>query len=123
MLVRLTPEEQRILDQYSESGLGTAITEMQNAYVSATAATRDEADRRYQLVTNLAAKLTPSGPPVSPQVLERRATYQRALPGELARVAHLSEPERSRALSNFKDTYFKTELESEPEGDFHAKSE
>jgi hypothetical protein len=112
--VQLSSEELAILDRYTFEGLDRAMAEADNAVMLAAPAQQEAAMRRYLLIANLEAKLTPSPAPPEPEVLAQQTTdqvqrqaYLQALPAEEAKLAQLTEAERDEQLMLFKMRFFK----------------
>jgi hypothetical protein len=110
--VQLTAEERELLTRYGAEGLGTAIAEADRALALADPAVRAEtaeADRRYLLLLNLAAKLAPPPTAAEPAALERQRDYLAQRAREAAALSQLPEAQREQRLADFKDRFFAPE--------------
>lgn len=110
----LSEEEQSVLREHSLEELPHLIAQAEQSYREASAVDRSEAQRRYLLLLNLAAKVVPDdGPNPSEALVARQQEYLAARESAQQRIAHLSQAEQQKRLGAFKETFFRDLVESE----------
>ncbi len=109
-LVPLTPEEEDVLRHHPPEDLSQLIAGAMQAYVHADDAHRAEADRRYLMLLNLAAKLESDRVSATPAEIHTQHDYLNAVAAKQAAWQQLSPPQRAERESEFKYQFFQTRL-------------
>lgn len=110
-VIDLTDEERGVLRDHSIDDLGRLTAEADHALVTATDAERPEAQRRYDMLLNLGAKvLVDRAPAPRPEVIQRQQEFLRVLPAERQKLDRLPPAERDARLDAFKEKFFRDVL-------------
>ncbi|HKP57983.1 MAG TPA: hypothetical protein VJV78_14720 [Polyangiales bacterium] len=122
----LNAEEQAAIDKYTVAGLSQAIAEADAAYMTASPANKEAADKHYLMLLNLAAKFAEPPPTLTPEQLARQLAYPAARDSELERLRDLPLVEREARMAEFKDRFFAADFATEgavSRGEMHASQE
>jgi hypothetical protein len=105
VVLDLAPEELDILERYSADGLAEAIKDAATEYLRATDSNREALERRYDLVQNLAAKLSPPWPEpeMPPDMAAAYDEYLHTLALRAEELSQLGPAERFRQLDEIKE--------------------
>ncbi len=108
--MHLTPEEEDVLRHHPAEDLSRLIAGAMNAYRNADDAHRAEADRRYLMLLNLAAKFESDHVTATPQEIQAERDYVKAAAAKKAAWQKLPPAERAERQSEFKHLFFLSRL-------------
>jgi hypothetical protein len=104
--VTFTEEEQAEIAQNGLAGLPERVSAAERDYLGASSATRQAAEKRYTIILNLAAKVTPSGgsPPAEDEK-QREKAFRAALAREEQTWRGLSPADREARAAALKRSF------------------
>lgn len=104
--VTFTDEEQAEIAQNGLAGLPERVAAAERDYINASSDTRQAAEKRYMIILNLAAKVTPSGgPPPAEDEKQREKAFRAALAREEKTWRGLSPADREVRAAALKRSF------------------
>jgi hypothetical protein len=105
-VIPLSAEEEAVLREHGFEQLSRVIAQAEQAYVTASPAELAEADHRYLMLLNLAAKFTEPGPEPSEDEKRAHSDYLRLVEARRRRLDKFDPNTRAARLQNEKEAFF-----------------